>query len=52
MAPAKGRKLSNAEMSQILDALSEQQKRHVMAYFCGWDEEGFQQALKEMGGGG
>ncbi|WP_188188929.1 hypothetical protein [Nonomuraea sp. SYSU D8015] len=52
MAGAKGRKLTNEELSQILDSLSEQQKRHVMAYFSGWDEEGFRKALQSMGGGG
>ncbi|MDP4507012.1 hypothetical protein [Nonomuraea turcica] len=51
MAAPKGRKLTDKEMSLILDSLSERQQRHMLAYFKGWDEEGFQNALRSMGGG-
>ncbi|MGP3930457.1 hypothetical protein [Nonomuraea sp. KM88] len=52
MAASKKRTLTDKEMSLILDALSERQKRDMLSYLCGWDEEGFQNALKQMGGGG
>ncbi|MEV4017667.1 hypothetical protein AB0J35_44980 [Nonomuraea angiospora] len=45
------RKLTDNELSLILDSLSEQQRRHVLSYFCGYDEEAFHKALKNMGGG-
>jgi hypothetical protein len=51
MAEPKRRKLTSDEMSMIFDSLSDRQQRNVMAYFCGWDQEGFQNALREMGTG-
>ncbi|WP_153265496.1 hypothetical protein [Nonomuraea phyllanthi] len=45
-----GRKLTDHEMSVILDSLSPEQMRDMLAYFKGWDDEGFQFAVKNYGG--
>ncbi|MEU7743232.1 hypothetical protein [Nonomuraea sp. NPDC049158] len=46
-----GRKLTADELSKLMDSLSDEQKRYVMAYFCGHNEEAFHMALMRMGGG-
>lgn len=44
------RKLTDHEMTIVLDCLSPEQMRDMLAYFKGWDEEGFQYAVKRFGG--
>ncbi|GAA3247956.1 hypothetical protein [Nonomuraea helvata] len=44
------RKLTDREMSLILDSLSPDQMRDMLAYFKGWSEEGFHLAVKRYGG--
>ncbi|MEV4835446.1 hypothetical protein AB0K05_13045 [Nonomuraea sp. NPDC049486] len=46
-----GRKLTDNELTVLLDSLTENQKRHMLSYLCGYNEEAFHRAIKNMPGG-
>ncbi|MFC5828970.1 hypothetical protein [Nonomuraea insulae] len=52
MAAPKGRKLTADETYALVESLSPEQMRNALHYLKGWDEEGFQFAVQQMGGGG